>query len=142
MPVFLNEEKMREITAPYLQPGEEISIISFASRKGFWKSLAFIFSLTNTRIIVLQTGWTSHDKVKDVKEIPLDSEFSYAVKGGSTMAVAPGEALAKKARMNTLILVMPDGEKETFTFQDSDKDIPATIAAYFAKMGKPQADQS
>lgn len=139
MPVFLNEEKMRKIAAPYLQPGEEISIVSFASRKGFWKSLAFIFSLTNKRILVLQTGWTTHDKVKDVKEIPLDSEFSYAVKGGSTLAATPGEALAKKARMNTLILFLPDGSKETFTFQDSDKDIPATIASILAQAGKTQA---
>jgi hypothetical protein len=74
-----------------------------------------------------------------MREIPLDSDFSYAVKGGSILAATPGEALAKKARMNTLILVMPDGEKEAFTFQDSDKEIPATIAELLATMGKPQA---
>src|SRR4030042_2719689 len=104
MPVFLTEEKMREITSPYLQPGEEISIISFATRKGFWKSLAFIFSLTNKRFIVLQTGWTSHNKVKDFKEFPLDMEFAYGMKGGSPYSVTPGAAISKGLGMKPLIL--------------------------------------
>ncbi|OFW60019.1 MAG: hypothetical protein A2W01_10515 [Candidatus Solincola sediminis] len=139
MPVLLTEEKMREIAAPYLKPGEEISIISFASRKGFWKSLAFIFTLTNKRFILLETGWTSHKNIKDFREIPLDAEFSYGMKRGSTLSAAPGEAVSKGLRMNTLFLVMPDGTKESFTFQDSDKDIPAAISGLLGKIGKRQA---
>ena len=139
MPVFLTDEKMREMVAPYLQSGEKISIISFASHKGFWKSLAYIFSLTDERFILLQIGWTSHKKIKSVKEIPLDVAFSYGMKRGSTYSVTPGEKIAKNARMNTLYLVMPDGKKESFTFQDSDKDIPAMVCEFLAKIGKPES---
>jgi hypothetical protein len=139
MPVLLSEEKMREKVVPYLQDGEEISIVSFASHKGFWKSSAFIFTLTNKRILVLEIGWTSHKKIKSEKEFPLDAEFSYGMKRGSTGSVTPGEMAAKGIRMNTLFLVMPDGSKEYFTFQDSDKDIPARVSEFLAKLGKTES---
>ena len=139
MPVLLTNERMREMVAPYLQSGEKVSIISFASHKGFWKSLAYVFSLTDKRFIILQIGWTSHKKIKSVKEIPLDMAFSYGIKRGSTYSVTPGEKIAKNARMNTLYLVMPDGTRESFTFQDSDRDIPAMVCEILAKIGKTES---
>lgn len=106
----ITEEDMREKVASFLEPGEEVLTMGWASEKGM---KYYYVALTNRRLLLVRLSIMN--KVKGEESIPLAELEAASVHKGYKYAPLDMKLLSSLAE-TTLYIRTKDGKKRAFQF--------------------------
>jgi hypothetical protein len=121
----ITEEGMREAVAAFLQPGEDLVTMGWASEKGI---KYYYVALTDRRILLVRLSMSN--KVKGEESIPRQELVAASVHKGYKYAPLDMKLLSSMAE-TSLYIRTRDGKKRAFRFPVvmglNNKEVPVQI---------------
>ncbi len=121
----INEEDMREKVTPFLEPGEQVVTMGWASEKGF---KYYYVALTDRRLLLVRLS--AMNKVKGEESIPLTELEAASVHKGYKYAPLDMKLLSSLAE-TSLYIRTRDGKKRALRFPLiaglKNKEVPVQI---------------
>ncbi|MHB8781792.1 MAG: hypothetical protein ACYC55_10480 [Candidatus Geothermincolia bacterium] len=132
MGLMFNEEKMRQTVAGYLEPGEGVHAMGWASEKGV---KYFYVVLTESRLLLIRLNMSY--KPKGADSIPLGQLAAWSLEEGFKVAPIDMQILSRMAE-TSLYFKTTDGKKRALRFANimgyANKEIPVRMVEMLNQM--------